>query len=214
MDTLNTFLSSSWFAEESASPMVQRLLARTPDDHERRVLAAYAAEEDEHARLIAAFFDKHGLQRGRPFWIQPALDRIDGRTPLVVLMFHMELMAALFYGSVAASLEDGEARALIRRLLRDEARHVRLFRSLARRELQQKRGLEQLTARTLVSSVQLAALTTAHYQSRQLAPLLGPRAATLPARVRAQFRAEYADLFDAAPQPIDAWWTRGAAVAV
>src|SRR5262245_34119983 len=98
-NTLSTFLSSSWFAEESASPMVERLLARTTDPEERRVLAAYAREEDEHARLIAGFFAKHGLERGEPFWIQPALDRIDGRTPLVVLMFHMELMAALFYGA-------------------------------------------------------------------------------------------------------------------
>ncbi|MBL8953348.1 MAG: hypothetical protein JNK82_21420 [Myxococcaceae bacterium] len=215
MSTLNTFLSSSWFAEESASPMVERLLARTTDVHERRVLQAYAAEEDEHARLIGAYFEKHGLERGPPFWIQPALDRIDGRTPLLVLMFHMELMAALFYGTVAQSVEAGEARALIRRLLRDEARHIRLFRSLARRELQAKRGFERVTARALVTSVQVSAYTTAQYQARQLAPLLGERAAKLPRRVWAQFTAERGGLFDAAPQKLDGWWAaqkRGQAV--
>lgn len=198
MDTLNTFLSSSWFAEESASPMVARLLARTADAGERRVLTAYAAEEDEHARLIAAFFEKHGLKRGKPFWIQPALDRIGGRTPLVVLMFHLEMMAALFYGAVAQSIEDGEARELIRRLLRDEAGHIKLFRSLARRELSQKKGLERVTAQALVSSIQLAAYSTAQFQARQLAPLLGPRAETLPKRVWALFKAERAELFDGA----------------
>ncbi len=204
MTTLHTFLSSSWFAEESASPMVERLLARTDDAHERRVLAAYAREEDEHARLIGEFFVKHGIARGKPFWIQPALDRIDGRTTLVVLMFHMELMAALFYGAVAASIEDGEARVLIRRLLRDEARHIKLFRSLARRELQQKTGLERLTSRTLVSSIQLAAYTTAQYQARQLAPLLGPRAQALPKRVWAQFQAEKEGLLETMQGAVEA----------
>ena len=195
MDTLQSFLSSSWFAEESASPAVARLLAHPCDADERAVLIAYAAEEDEHARLLGELFQRRGLQRGQPFWIQPVLDRVSGRTELIVQMFHMELMAGMFYGAVAQGVDDAEVRALIRRLLKDEARHIRLFRELARRQLARLDGFAALKARAFVLALQVGAYATAQYQARQLAPLLGPRGSTLPARVWEQFVSERPGLF-------------------
>lgn len=195
MNTLHAFLSSSWFAEESASPAVARLLAHPCDAEERAVLIAYAAEEDEHARLLAELFARRGLQRGQPFWIQPVLDAVSGRTELVLQMFHLELMAGMFYAGVARGIDDVEVKALIRRLLRDEARHIRLFRGLARKQLATLTGFEALRARAFVYALQAGAYVTAQYQTRQLAPLLGPRGRSLPARVWAQFVSEREGLF-------------------
>jgi len=43
--------------------------------------------------------------------------------------------AGSFYGAMAARIDDEAARDLLRRLLRDEARHIRLHRELLAREI-------------------------------------------------------------------------------
>src|SRR4051794_32179457 len=146
---LADFLASSFFAEDEATPVVEKLLRHPADEEERALLLSYAREEDGHARVLDAELARRGLPKGQPFWIQRAFRRMSARTTLLVQFYHVEILAVSFYGPVAARVRDGAARALLRRLLRDEARHIRLHRELLARHLARIGALGRLKARVL-----------------------------------------------------------------
>ena len=60
---------------------------------------------------------------------------MSARTTLLIQFYHVEILAGCFYGAMAARVRDGAARELLRRLLRDEARHIRLHRELLARQI-------------------------------------------------------------------------------
>jgi hypothetical protein len=103
---------------------------------------------------------------------------------------------------------------LIRRLLRDEARHIRLHRELLARQIARLRGWGRWRARLLVACFTAAAGVTAWYQARQLAPILGPAGPATRRKIRQKLRADRPFLFGRrtrAPQPLEWWWARRAA---
>ena len=132
---LADFLASSFFAEDEATPVVEKLLRHPADGEEQALLRSYAREEDGHARVLDAELARRGLPKGQPFWIQKAFRRMSARTTLLIQFYHVEILAGCFYGAVAARVRDGAARELLRRLLRDEARHIRLHRELLARQI-------------------------------------------------------------------------------
>jgi rubrerythrin len=207
--TLATFLSSSFFAEESAAPVVERLMKLPCDPAERRLIESWAAEEAGHAERLDAWFRRHAVQRGPPFWIQPLLTVASERATLFVQLFHLEVAAAMFYGAVAARVDDPEARQLLRGLARDESRHIRLIRELASRELARASPTSRMKALVLSKAIHVGAWVTAHYQARQLEPLLGREGRKLPARLLSRFSQELTGLLrdSAEPaRPLEWWW--------
>jgi rubrerythrin len=211
---LAAFLSSSWFAEDEATPVVAKLLRHQTSDEERRLLLAYAAEEDEHARLIDQHLARRALAKGAPFWIQKVFRRFRGRTLLLLQFYNVEVLAGTFYGAMAARIHDDEARALLRRLLLDEARHIRLHRELLRREIARLGCLARCRAWWLALAFRLSCAVTAWYQARQLAPILGDAGPPLRRKILRKLRADLPVLFGARacpPQSLAWWWSGPAA---
>jgi rubrerythrin len=211
---LATFLASSFFAEDEATPVVEKLLRHPTDSEERALLLSYAAEEDGHARILDAELARRGLPKGQPFWIQKVFRRISARTTLLIQFYHVEILAGCFYGAVAARVRDEAARALLRRLLQDEARHIRLHRELLARQLARVGVLGRLKARFVAFAFRWAFFVTAWYQARQLAPILGDAGPPLRRKILRKLRADIPFLFaarDRTPVPLDWWWSRARA---
>jgi rubrerythrin len=206
---LAAFLSSSFFAEDEATPVVTKLLQHPTTEEERALLLSYAREEDGHARLIAEHLRRRGLSQGEPFWIQKVFRRFRARTTLLVQFYNVEILAGTFYGGMAARIRDPEARALLRRLLRDEARHIRLHRELLARHIARLGPLERLKAWGLTLFFRLACGVTAWYQARQLAPILGDTGPRLRGKILRTLRADLPVLFGPRDRParsLDWWW--------
>jgi rubrerythrin len=206
---LANFLSSSFFAEDEATPVVEKLLAHPTSEEERALLLSYAEEEDRHARLIEEHLARRGLPKGAPFWIQKVFRRFRARTLLLIQFYNVEILAGTFYGAMAGRIQDQEARALIRRLLRDEARHIRLHRELLARHIARLGPLGRLEAWTLALVFRAACSVTAWYQARQLAPILGEAGPPLRAKILKKMRADLPFLFGRRQRPersLDWWW--------
>jgi rubrerythrin len=211
---LAAFLASSFFAEDEATPVVEKLLAHPTSDEERALLLSYAREEDGHAQLLDAHLRRRGIARGAPFWIQKVFRRLRGRTTLLVQFYHVEVLAGAFYGAVVARVRDPEVRALLRRLLLDESRHIRLHRELLARQIARLGSLARLGARLLAFAFRASASLTAWYQARQLAPILGPGGAGVRRKIVSKMRADLPFLFAARgrrPEPLAWWWSRSRA---
>jgi len=212
-ELLATFLASSFFAEDEATPVVEKLLRHPTDGEERALLLSYAAEEDGHARILDAELARRGLPKGQPFWIQKVFRKISARTTLLIQFYHVEILAGSFYGAMAARVRDQAARELLRRLLRDEARHIRLHRELLARQLARIGVLGRLKARVFAFAFRWAFFVTAWYQARQLAPILGEAGPPLRRKIMHKLHADLPFLFaprDRTPVPLDWWWAREA----
>lgn len=206
---LAAFLASSFFAEDEATPVVTKLLRHPTNEEERALLLSYAREEDGHARLIEDLLRRRGLQKGAPFWIQKVFRRFRARTSLLVQFYNVEILAGTFYGAMAARIRDPEVRALLRRLLRDEARHIRLHRELLARHIARLRPWARLGAWALILVFRMACGLTAWYQARQLAPILGDAGPRLRGKILRALRADLPVLFgprDRPARPLDWWW--------
>jgi rubrerythrin len=209
-ELLATFLAASFFAEDEATPVVEKLLRHPTDDEERALLLSYAREEDGHARILDRELARRLLPKGEPFWIQRIFRRMSARTSLLVQFYHVEILAGCFYGAVAARVEDVAARDLLRRLLRDEARHIRLHRELLAREIARLGTLGRLKARALCFLFRWAFFVTAWYQARHLAPIVGDAGPPLRGKILNKLRADRPFLFgprNRPPRPLDWWWT-------
>jgi hypothetical protein len=117
---------------------------------------------------------------------------------------------------VAARVDDAAARDLLRRLLRDEARHIRLHRELLAREIARLGTRGRLKARALCFLFRWAFFVTAWYQTRQLAPIVGDAGPALRRKILNKLRADLPFLFgprNRPPRPLDWWWTPAAAPA-
>lgn len=206
---LATFLASSWFAEDEAMPVVNKLLRHPSSAEERALLLSYAEEEDRHARILEEELRRRGLPKGQPFWIQMVFRRFRARTTLLVQFYHVEILAGAFYGAMAARIRDPDARVLLQRLLRDEARHIRLHRELLARHISRLGAAGRLKARALGCLFRWACSVTAWYQARQLAPILGAAGPPVRRKILHKLRADVPFLFgarDRAPVPLDWWW--------
>jgi rubrerythrin len=210
---LAAFLSSSFFAEDEATPVVKKLLLHPTTAEERALLLSYAGEEDSHARLIDQHLARRGLQKGQPFWIQKVFRHFRARTTLLVQFYNVEILAGTFYGAMAARIRDEEARALIRRLLRDEARHIRLHRELLARHIARLGPLGRLKAWALALVFRAACSVTAWYQARQLAPILGEAGPPLRGKILRKLRADLPYLFGPRRRQTQSltWWWRAPA---
>ncbi len=213
--TLRTFLSSSWFAEDEAAPAVARLLEQPCDDEERELLLSYAAEENGHAALIARYFEANGLKFGEPFWIQRVFRLARSRPTMLLQMYTVEVLACFFYAAMAKRTKDKDAQALIKVLLRDEARHIRLTRELLTRELARQTPAARLKTRALAGAFRAAVAVTAWVQSRQLRPVLGETGFSFSVKLFRLLSSERAALFRAPTEPHRplGWWWRPQAVA-
>jgi rubrerythrin len=206
---LAAFLASSFFAEDEATPVVTKLLNHPTTEEERALLLSYAREEDGHARLIEELLARRGLQKGAPFWIQKVFRRFRARTILLVQFYNVEILAGTFYGAMAARIRDPEARALLRQLLRDEARHIRLHRELLARHIARLRPWARLQAWVMLAVFRAACGITATYQARQLAPILGDAGPRLSGKIVRALRADLPVLFDRrdrVARSLDWWW--------
>lgn len=192
---VETFLASSWHAEAAAAPVVDKLLRHPCSAEEQALLVAYAREEDEHAALLDDFLRRRGLVRGEPFWIQRVFHLARSRPTLLLQFYNVELLAGAFYGAMASRTQDPEAKALIRRLLRDEARHIRLHRMLLAREAARLSRVERLKMRALAFAFRVGMAATARFQARQLAPVLGDFRRDLPRKIERRLRADLSRLF-------------------
>jgi len=211
---LATFLSSSFFAEDEATPVVEKLLRHPTNDEERALLLSYAREEDGHARLIDELLARRGIPKGAPFWIQKVFRRFRARTTLLVQFYNVEILAGAFYGAMVARVHDNEARALLRRLLRDEARHIRLHRELLARHIARLGFFGRAKAWLLALGFRAACSVTAWYQARQLAPILGDAGPPVRRKILRKLAADLPFLFGArarTPRSLDWWWSRGGA---
>lgn len=209
-DTVRTFLSSAFFAEDEAMPTVQRLLALPCAPEERRLLESYATEEDGHAALIRAHFAARNEPFGQPFWIQRLFQLATSRQTMLQQMYVVEVLAAVFYGAMASHTKDPEARALIRRLLRDEARHIRLARELFARELARASFASRVKARVFATGLRLGLGVTAWVQARQLAPVLGETGFRYSKKLMRILAADLDAIFrppSDAQRPLGWWWS-------
>lgn len=189
--------------------MVEKLLRHRAPQEERSLLISYAREEDGHARLIEAHLARRGLAKGAPFWIQKVFRRFRARTTLLVQFYNVEILAGTFYGAMAGRIRDAETRALLRRLLRDEARHIRLHRELLSRHLARLGWLGRARAWLLLAIFRAACFVTAWYQARQLAPILGDAGRPLPGKILRALRADLPALFrprHGHPRSLQWWW--------
>ena len=210
---LADFLASSFFAEDEATPVIDKLLRHPTDAEERALLLSYAREEDSHARILDAELARRRLPKGQPFWIQKIFRRLSARTTLLIQFYHVEILAGCFYGAMASRAPDATARALLRRLLRDEARHIRLHRELLARQLARVGPLARLKARAVAFLFRWSFFVTAWYQARQLAPILGEAGPPLRRKIMHKLRADLPFLFATrerkrAPISLDWWWSR------
>jgi rubrerythrin len=206
---LAAFLASSFFAEDEATPVVTKLLQHPTSEEERALLLSYAHEEDSHARLIEELLQRRGLQKGAPFWIQKVFRRFRARTSLLVQFYNVEILAGTFYGAMASRIRDPEARALLRQLLRDEARHIRLHRELLARHIARLGPWARLEAWLMLAAFRGACGVTAWYQARQLAPILGEAGPRLRGKILHAMRADLPVLFgrrDRVARSLDWWW--------
>ena len=92
-ELLANFLASSFFAEDEATPVVEKLLRHPTNEEERALLLSYAREEDGHARILDRELARRGLPKGQPFWIQRIFRRMSARTSLLVQFYHVEIIA-------------------------------------------------------------------------------------------------------------------------
>ena len=206
---LANFLSSSFFAEDEATPVVDKLLLHPTSDEERAFLLSYAQEEDGHARLLEEHLARRGIAKGAPFWIQKLFRRLRGRTILLLQFYNVEVLAGTFYGAMAGRVRDPESRALIKLLLRDEARHIRLQRELLARQIASLGPIRRARARALALVFRISCFVTAWYQARQLAPILGAAGPPLRRKILRKLRADLPFLFgprDRVPRSLDWWW--------
>jgi hypothetical protein len=123
----------------------------------------------------------------------------------------VEILAGCFYGAMAARVRDQAARDLLRRLLRDEARHIRLHRELLARQLARVGVFARLKARLFAFLFRWAFFVTAWYQARQLAPILGEAGPPLRRKIMHKLRADLPFLFgarDRTPISLAWWWSR------
>ncbi len=207
--TLRTFLSSSWFAEDEAAPTVARLLEQPCDEEERRLLLSYAAEENGHAALIAQHFETNNLKLGEPFWIQRIFRLARSRPTMLLQMYTVEVLACTFYAAMARRTKDKQAQVLIKVLLRDEARHIRLTRELLARELARQTPAARLKTRFLAAVLRAGVGVTAWVQSRQLRPVLGETGLTFSVKLVRLLSAERSAIFrhaDEPARPLGWWW--------
>ena len=213
--TLRTFLSSSWFAEDEAAPTVARLLEQPCDEEERRLLLSYAAEETGHAALIAKHFETRGLKFGEPFWIQRVFRLARSRPTMLLQMYTVEVLACVFYAAMATRTKDKDAQALIKILLRDEARHIRLTRELLSRELARQPLAVRLKTRVLAAILRGGVGVTAFVQARQLQPVLGDTGFKFSLKLIRLLSAERSAIFRRPSQPDRplSWWWRNEAAA-
>jgi rubrerythrin len=210
---LANFLSSSFFAEDEATMVVDKLLCHPAAEEERALLLSYAREENDHARILDREIARRGLAKGQPFWIQKVFRRFRSRTTLLVQFYHVEILAGTFYGAMAGRLHDQEARGLIRRLLRDEARHIRLHRELLAREIASLDTFGRWKARALTFLFRWCCFVTAWYQAGQLAPILGSSGPSLRWKILHKLRADRPFLFGKRhrpPQSLAWWWSEPA----
>jgi rubrerythrin len=202
---VTTFLSSSFYAEDEATPVVDKLLRHAWSDEERAVLLAYAREEALHARLITAYFERRKQPLGQPFWIQRVFRIARSRLALLVQFYHVEILAGSFYGAMAARAREPEARALIKQLLLDESRHIRLHRELLAREIARQGFVGRCKARALAFLYRAGWALTARYQARQLAPVLGDLGPRVAPKLARRLRADLPILFGDSP-PVPTWF--------
>jgi rubrerythrin len=208
---LAAFLASSFFAEDEATPVVEKLLRHPTDGEERALLLSYAREEDGHARILDRELARRGIPKGEPFWIQRIFRRMSARTSLLIQFYHVEILAGCFYGAMAGRVDDAAARDLLRRLLRDEARHIRLHRELLARHIARLGRLGRLKARALCFLFRWSFFVTAWYQARQLAPIVGAAGPPVRGKILRKLRGDLPFLFgprDRAPRPLDWWWAQ------
>jgi rubrerythrin len=192
---LENFLSSAFFAEDDAAPVVSRLLEHPCDPDERAAIAAYGVEEELHAKLLDELLERRGITRGVPFVVQRFFHLVRSRASILCQTYHVELLAGVFYGAVARSTNDPEIRALLERISRDEARHIRLQRELYRREIARSGRLARIKTRALAWALRSIVHVTAWLQARQLEPLIGESARELPAKVRKHLVSDLPRLF-------------------
>ena len=153
------FSASSFFAEDEATPVVEKLLRHPADDEERALLVCLCARGGRpRAHPRRASWRGAGCRRDSRSGSSATFRRMSARTTLLVQFYHVEILAGCFYGAMAARVTTSPRASLLRRLLRDEARHIRLHRELLARQLARVGPLGRLKARAFCLLVPVVVL--------------------------------------------------------
>jgi hypothetical protein len=107
-----------------------------------RIIQLLIAEEQQHARLLGAFMEQHGLAPKPRGWLDRALRRmrsLAGFESQLSVLITRELIAKVYLRALEAATGSRQLQALCRMLVADELAHIG-FESELLRELKTRRG--------------------------------------------------------------------------
>jgi hypothetical protein len=129
----------------------QRLLdrgkkyAREADDScFAAALTLFIREEQQHSRYLAAFMESQGIPRVARHWVDTAFRRLRGLAGLelsLTVLVTAEIIAIAYYSALREATSSATLKMICRRILEDEAAHLRFQASMLGR-ISSKRSSE------------------------------------------------------------------------
>lgn len=148
----------------------QRLLDRgkryareTDDPFFAAALALFIKEEQQHSGYLAAFMESQGIPRVRRHWVDTAFRRLRGLAGLelsLTVLVTAEIIAMTYYRALRDATGSPTLRMICRRILEDEAAHLRFQASMlgrvgARRRAVMRRAAAKLHRQFMLGTIAL-----------------------------------------------------------
>ncbi|MGH9687206.1 MAG: hypothetical protein ACRD5K_08960 [Candidatus Acidiferrales bacterium] len=99
-------------------------------------LALFIKEEQQHSRYLAAFMQSQGIPRVARHWVDTAFRRLRGLAGLelsLTVLVTAEIIAMPYYRALRDATGSATLKMICRRILEDEAAHLRYQSSMLRR---------------------------------------------------------------------------------
>jgi hypothetical protein len=132
-----------------------------------RIIELLIKEEQQHAALLGAFMDQHGIARRRKDWtdgIFRLVRRQAGLELYLSVLVTAELIGKVYYRALECATECKQLQALCRSMVADELAHVGfesdLLRTMRVRRPQLTRNLVSVTHRLFLAGAALAVWAT------------------------------------------------------
>lgn len=141
-----------------------RRYARVADDpFFAAALALFIKEEQQHSRYLAAFMESQGIPRVARHWVDTAFRRLRGLAGLelsLTVLVTAEIIAIAYYRALRDSTGSATLKMICRRILEDEAAHLRFQASMlgrvsARQSPARQRATAKLHRRFMQATIAL-----------------------------------------------------------
>lgn len=132
-----------------------------------RIIELLVKEEQQHAALLGAFMDQHGIARKRSQWTDSVfrkIRRLAGLEQYITVLITAELIGKVYYRALECATECKQLQALCRSMVADELAHVGfesdLLRTMRARRPQFLRSFISVSHRFFLAGAALAVWVT------------------------------------------------------